>query len=292
MDNLKSLFDKKQYDLIIELTKNSDNVDDLYYCLSAYLSLNRINDAAELINTRFGLLKTRLVMLMRTHIEVLCLQNKFEEAYKMIKEYENMPYFSQEAEETLKELPNIVRGYERNALRNQSYTEDDFIKGLTSTDSNDVIAALDALRDVEIKPYLIYVNKILLSFPKQSVRSFALLLLVHKEFNKVVKFNHMGKVIEVTPSELKPPFINSEFTDLNERLLTAFKDSSLTMNAIQILSTYLIYIYPEEVDFNDPMLIEALHIITAKYLKQHYVSEHSVECEELVNDISNALNDF
>ena len=203
-----------------------------------------------------------------------------------------MPYFSQEAEETLKELPNIVRDYERNSLRNAHYTEEEFIKGLTSNEPNEVIAALDALRDVEIKPYLIYVSKILLSFPKQSVRSFALLLLVHKEFSKAVKFNHMGKVIEVVPSELKPPFVNSEFSDLNERLLSKFKDSSLTMNAIQILSTYLIYIYPEEIDFNDPMLLEALHIITAKYLKQHYISDFTNECESLVNDISNALNDF
>ncbi|MBE6142064.1 MAG: hypothetical protein E7175_04425 [Erysipelotrichaceae bacterium] len=292
MDNLKSLFDKKEYDLVIKLTRSSSDVDDLFYCLSAYLSLNKIDDALTLIKEKKDVLKTRLPMLMRTHIELLCLAQKFDEAYDTIKEYENMPYFSQEGEETLKSLPHIVREYERNFYKPHDISEDDLIKFLMSKDSNTVVGALDALRDKDITPYLIYINKILIDFPKQSIRSFALLLLVQKELNKVVKFNHMGKIIEVNPKELKAPFVDQEFADLSNKLVEVYKDSSLSMNALQILSTYLIYIYPEEVDYNDSKLIESLRIVTSEYLKQHYVSEHSVECEELVNDINHALEDF
>lgn len=292
MDNLASLFEKKEYELVIKLTRNSSNVDDLFYCLSAYLSLNKINDALELIKEKKSILKTRLPMLMRTHIELLCLDHRFDDAYEMIKEYENMPYYSQEAEETLKELPHIIREYERNLYQNHQYSEDELIKDLLSKDGNVVIGALDALREKDINPYIIYINKILTDFLKQSIRSFALLLLVQKKFDKVVKFNHMGKIIEVKPSELKPPFVDEEFSDLSNKLVEVYKDSSLSMNAIQILSSYLIYIYPEEVDYNDPLLIEALRIVTSKYLKQPYISEHSRECENLVEDIEYALNDF
>ena len=292
MDNLRSLFDKKEYDLVIKLTRNSSDVDDLFYCLSAYLSLNKINEALELIKEKKSILETRLPMLMRTHVELLCLAQKFDEAYKVIKEYEYMPYFSQEAEETLKSLPNIVREYERNFYKAHELNEDELMKALLSKDANVVIGALDSLREKDITPYLIYLSKILTDFPKQSIRSFALLLLVQKELNKVMKFNHMGKVIEVNPSELKAPFIGNEFSDISSKLVEVYKDSSLSVNALQILSTYLIYIYPEEVDYSDPMLIEALRIITSKYLKQPYVSEHSKECEELVTDIENALEDF
>ena len=102
----------------------------------------------------------------------------------------------------------------------------------------------------------------------------------------------MGKMIEVKPSELKAPFVDSEFTDLSNKLVEIYKDSPLSMNALQILSTYLIYIYPEEVDYSDPLLVEALKIVTSSYLHQNYISEHSRECEALVNDINNALNDF
>lgn len=101
MDNLKSLFDKKEYDLVIKLTRSSSDVDDLFYCLSAYLSLNKIDDALTLIKEKKDILKTRLPMLMRTHIELLCLAQKFDEAYDTIKEYENMPYFSQEGKRRL-----------------------------------------------------------------------------------------------------------------------------------------------------------------------------------------------
>lgn len=292
MDNLASLFEKKEYELVIKLTRHSSNVDDLFYCISAFLSLNKINEALELIKEKKSILKTRLPMLMRTHIELLCLDHRFDDAYEMLKEYENMPYYSQEAEETLKELPRIVREYERNLYQNHQYSEDELIKDLLSKDGNVVIGALDALREKDISPYIIYINKISTEFPKQSIRSFALLLLVQKKFDKVVKFNHMGKIIEVKPSELKPPFVDEEFSDLSNKLVEVYKDSSLSMNAIQILSSYLIYIYPEEVDYNDPLLIEALRIVTSKYLKQPYISEHSKECEDLVEDIEYALNDF
>lgn len=292
MDNLRSLFDKKEYELVIKLTRHSNDVEDLFYCLSAYLSLNQIEEALKLINEKKSVLEARLPMLMKTHVELLCLAKKFDEAYKVIKEYENMPYFSQEAEEVLKTLPNIVREYEISIYRNNIMSEDELMKSLLSDDSNIVIGALDALRDKDITPYLIYINKILVSFAKQSIRSFALLLLVQKEYDKVVKFNHMGKIIEVTPSKLKAPFVDAEFSDLSAKLMEAYKDSSLSMNALQILSTYLIYIYPEEVDYTDPMLIEALKIVTSKYLKQNYISEHSMECESLVNDINFALEDF
>ena len=292
MDNLRSLFDKKEYDLVIKLTRNSSDVDDLFYCLSAYLSLNQVEEALKLVEEKKDVLKSRLPMLMKTHVELLCLAKRFDDAYKVIKEYENMPYFSQEAEEVLKILPSIVREYERSFYTNHTYTEDELINDLLDKDSNIVIGALDALREKEIAPYLIYINKILVSFPKQSIRSFALLLLVQKNFNKAVKFNHMGKVIEVVPSELKAPFVDEEFNDLSSKLVEVYKDSSLSMNALQLLSTYLIYIYPEEVDYNDPMLIEALRIVASKYLKQPYMSEHSKECESLVNDIENALEDF
>ena len=292
MDNLRSLFDKKEYDLVIKLTRNSSDVDDLFYCLSAYLSLNKINEALELIKEKKSILESRLPMLMRTHVELLCLAQKFDEAYKVIKEYEYMPYFSQEAEETLKSLPNVVREYERNFYKAHELNEDELMKALLSKDANVVIGALDSLREKDITPYLIYLSKILTDFPKQSIRSFALLLLVQKNFDKLVKFNHMGKVIEVKPSELKAPFVDEEFNDLSHKLLEKYKDSSLSMNALQILSTYLIYIYPEEVDYNDPLLIEALKIVTSSYLKQQYVSEHSIECQPLVDDINNALNDF
>ena len=64
MDNLRTLFDKKEYELVIKLTRSSSDVDDLFYCLSAYLSLNKIDDALALIKEKKDILQTRLPMLM------------------------------------------------------------------------------------------------------------------------------------------------------------------------------------------------------------------------------------
>ena len=292
MDNYKSLFDKKQYDLVVKLTRSSSNPEDLFYCLSALLSQNKIEDALKLIDDKREILETRLPTLMRTHIELLCLAGRFEEANKTIKYYENLPYHSQEAEETLKELQSIVEHYLVERFKSNHKSEDELISNLLSDDPAVVLGALDSLREYDITPYYLYLSKILFSFPKQSIRSFALLLLVQKQVNKVFKYNSRGKIIEVNPSLLHPPFIGEDFMNVAGRMQIEYKDVSLSENALQILSSYLIYIYPETVDFDNPLLLEALHIIAAKYLKIDYDSPIELECQELIKEIEEALRNM
>ena len=292
MDNFQTLFEKKQYDLIIKLTQNSDNVDDLFYCLSAYLATNKIDEALKLIDDKFAILKTRLPMLMKTHIELLCLAARFDAAYERISFYQNLPYFSQEAEETLKELPHIVNEYVKNSAHSYYRDEDELIKDLTSNDYMRVLGAIDGLRERDITPYLIYLSKIMVSFEKQSVRSFCLLFLVQKKIDKEFKFNHHGNLILVNPSKLNPPFIDDDFVQIKARMQENYKDVSMVQTGTQLLSTYLIYIYPEEVDLSSPILLEALKIVTSEYLSISYVSPLEDACLDLVKDIKEALENF
>lgn len=292
MDNFQTLFEKKEYDLIIKLTHQSSNVDDLFYCLSAYLATNKIDDAINLINDKFTILKTRLPTLMKIDIELLSIAGRFDQAFERISFYQNLPYFSQEAEEVLKDLPRIVNEYIKSSINSYYKDEDVLIKDLTSNDYTRVLGAIDALRERDINPYYIYLSKIMLSFDKQSVRSFCLLFLVQKKIDKEFKFNHMGKVILVNPSKLKPPFVGDDFSDIKALMQENFKDTSLVQTATQILSSYLIYIYPEEVDLSSLLLLETLKIISCQYLSIPYVSEQENECSSLLNDIKEALDNF
>lgn len=294
MDNFKTLFERGEYELVIKATKNSNDVDDLFYCLSAYLATNQVKEALELINNKFVILKTQLPMLMRTHIEILCLINQFDEAYEKIAYYKELPYYSQEAEEVLKELPKIVREYEKHYYQGDKKKDDEdtIIKHLLSDDSLTVLGAIDQLRDKNIEPYLLYLRKIMSEFPKQSVRSFALLFLVQRSIDQEFKFLHVDKMINVNPSKLHPPFVGEEFTSIKMRMQEEYRDTSLTDTAIELLSTYLIYIYPEEVDLSDHNLLVAFKIIASRYLSIPVEIEESDEIHHLVDDINQALTNF
>ena len=108
MDSLKTLMDKKQYDLVIKLTENSNDSIALFYRLSALLVVGKSEDALNLIKTKRLILQNKLALLIKFHIEILCLLGRFDEAYSELKYYEDLPYESQEVEEILREMPKYT----------------------------------------------------------------------------------------------------------------------------------------------------------------------------------------
>ena len=302
MDSLKSLMDRKEYDLVIKITNNSVNADELFYRISALLATGKYQDALDCLNNNRDILKSDLLLLMHVHIETLCILGRFDEAYQAVKYYEELPYESQRVEEYLKELPNLIRLEEKKRFSISGLDEDELNKKLHSEDQDDILMAIDSIRSRDINPYLSALNKIMTDFPKQSIRSFALLLLVQKQVNKEMKFKSMDNIINVNPSKLEPPFIGSDFNDFVKEMSREFKNPSLSENAIQILSSYIIYIYPQKVDFDNPVLKVALYVIANEYLQSKdskdlelLCSEKGVDLDEatiLIARIKDALDNF
>lgn len=290
MKDLRKLLEERKFEDVLEETKESKNSEELFYRLSALMALGKLKDAINCIEDHRVTLQDNLPWLMRLHIELLCLDGRFDEAFDEVKYYENLPYDSQESEETLKQLPKIIREYETNKAH-LSMEKEDIIKGLTSKSDDDVLASLDALREKDLVPYYIFLQKILSSYPKQAIRSFALLLLVQRGVDKLFKFNNMGESIEVNPSKLQPPFVGNDFEKVVKRMEEEYKDPSITQNAISLLSSYLIYIYPKTVDLNDDELVDALYHLSCEYL-QIDTAIPSKAIADRVRLIGDILSDF
>ena len=60
MDSLKTLMDKKQYDLVIKLTENSNDSIALFYRLSAFMVVGQSENALNLIKTKRLILQKNL----------------------------------------------------------------------------------------------------------------------------------------------------------------------------------------------------------------------------------------
>ena len=270
MDSLKTLMDKKSYDLVIKLTENSHDPIALFYRVSALIAVGQSEKALDTIVLNRLILKEKLSLLIKFHIEILCYLKRFDEAYQELTYYQELPYESQEVEEILKEMPAYIRKEEKNsyAIKHEP-SEEEMKKRLTSSKDEEVLAALDEIKNVSIAPYLIYLLKIMSSHPRQVIRAFALLLLVNQKYDKEVDYLYEGKLIKIVPSSLEEPFLIPGFGTIDNfsfALQNEYHDPSIVQNALHLISSYLLYIYPRQIAFSSKELIVIFGYLAKKLL--------------------------
>ncbi len=304
MDSLKTLMDKKQYELVLKITENSQDSLSLFYRLSALLAVNRINDALSLIKEKRQYLISKPGILMKIHIEILCMMAKFDEACEELNYYKELPYENQQTEELLRYLPKYIREEELKFYKRREVGQEEIRKKLLSKNDTDVLTALDAIRGQDLQAFLLPILNILKTYPRQMIRSYALLLLVAKSYDKVVSFLSQGQLIEIKPSELKDPFVLPNIGDIeaiSQLFQNAFHNPSLAQNAINILSSYLIYIYPNSINYSADQLIVIFGFLAEDLLKTNDVDLDKMcalrnlnkqETLEEINKIKALLEDF
>ena len=304
MDSLKTLMDKKQYDLVLKLTENSQDSLALFYRLSALLATGKSEDALTLIKERRQTLLTKPGILMKIHIEILCLLGRFDEAYSELRYYQELPYENQETEEILNSLPKYIREEEIKVYRHKEVGQDEIRQKLLSKSDADVLSALDAVRGQPLENFLLPIFNILTKYPRQMVRAFALLLLVAKKYDKKVSYLFFDKLIEVIPAELEEPFILKgigNMEDIASMFQNVYHDPSLSQNAVNILSSYLIYSYPNKPEFSREEILVIFGYLAKDLLKvrgnslEEMCEEYNLDPEEMreqVNKIKAHLDEF
>lgn len=270
MDSLKTLLEKNQYDLVIKLTENSEDSLSLFYRIIAFTAVGQNENALNVIKTKREILKSKLGMLVKFHIEILCILGRFDEAYDELKIYEEMPYQSQEVEEVLRAMPAYIRRAEKESFGPRAHQPEDINVKLLSKNDEDVLAALDEIKSLPINDYLLSILRIIRSHPRQIIKTFALLLLVNAKYDKEVDFLSFGQMIKVTPSMLPEPFVVPGFKDIDEvnfALQKEYRDPTVAQNALQLLSSYLLYIYPTDLSLKRDETIVAFGYLAKKLLR-------------------------
>lgn len=304
MDSLKTLMEKSQYDLVIKLTENSNDSIALFYRLSALVAVGKNEDALALIKSKRDIFETRLNLLVKFHIEILCLLGQFDEAYDELKYYENLPYQNQEVEEVLRAMPSYIRNAEKAIYGRKPLDEDQIRTRLLSKNDEEVLAALDEIKSLNINNYLLNILKLIRSHSRQIIRSFALLLLVNAKYDKEVEFLHFDRLTKVIPNQLPQPFQVPGFNSVEEvnfAMQKEYRDPTVAQNALQILSSYLLYIYPSQIEY-EPEEILLIFGYIAKKLLQIDNSDLESQCEakgfdynqieKQIKEIEEDLNNF
>ena len=203
----------------------------------------------------------------------------FDEAYVQLSYYEELPYESQEVEEMLKTMKEYIRKEEKNNYKKHSLSEDEIFAKLMSKNPDEVLAALDSLKNQKLDNYLLALFRIMRSFPKQVVRTFALLLLVNEKYDKEIEFLYHNQLIKVVPSSLEEPFLVKGFKSLEElsfAFQSMYHDPSIALNAMQIISSYLLYNYPRHIDMSAEEVL-----VVFGYLAKQLLQVNTDDLEEV-----------
>lgn len=288
MDSLKTLMDQKNYNLVIKLTENSNDAIALFYRLSALLAVGQSEEALNLIKTKRLIMQKRLSLLIKFHIEILCLLKRFDEAYEELKYYEELPYESQEVEEVLRSMPTYIRNEEKAAYK-RPIDDDELREMLIKGNDGEILASLDRIKGlVDFTPFLLGILKVAQTHKRQVIRSIALLVLVYKKYDKEVKFLHHDQMINVIPAELDDPFIIPGYSSIEEfsyALQSEYHDPSIADNALNVISSYLLYNYPDKLNLSAEESLVIFGYVAKKMLKINIDDLESV-CEKKGLDYS------
>lgn len=279
MDKIDTLLEKGNYELVLKITKNSDDIKYLFYRLAAFVALEKYEDALALINNKKSIMEQDLPLLIKTHIDILCALERFDEAYDVAKDYAELPYHSQEVEEILKELPHRIRNEEKKVLGKKKLSEEEMRKILLNEQNDERL--LGILQKIDrIETYLPELENLLVTYPHLSIRVFILLTLVKAKINGLIKFkNSRGEIQEVRPQVLHEPFSSAIDREISSRI-NKYDDPTVASVARQIFSSYVLFIYPGDVATNINTFYQALILLSKKYLA---IDFNSAE-QELVNN--------
>lgn len=271
MDSLKSLLDKKQFDLVLDLTKDSPDPEAVFYRSTALISLNRPQEALSLLlNHRADLYEANPLLYMKVSFELRFILKQFDEAYKDLEWCSNQPYVSQAVEEQLRVYPGIIRSNEKAATYVKDYTPEEVEKVLLSSpDDYEVLSMLSFVQNHSLSDYTAILRQIAVSNRHPYVRTYALLLLIALKDKTPFSFPKAGSVYRVVPSDLVPPYTGEVYNGFVSSLVLLAKDPSLANTAHQILNDYIMDVYPEAVvtKADDKPLALAFLTLAKRYLK-------------------------
>lgn len=272
MDNIDSLFNKKEYQLVLDLTKDSKDPKELFMRVSCLVILGKLDEALDEIEKNQSLIEKHYQLkLMKLHFEILLGKKLYDEARIALKHYEDLPYVSQEVEEFMREMKDRIEE-ESHPKSSQKFELDEIYDILEKeTDQGKISKVLFNLKNYNVN---IYIDSLKIFMLRDDVnpnfRTYALILLIDQKYNDEIKFKSSEGIISVNPTKIEPPFTSAKFNEVCKQIVVkANNNVSLTETALHLFNCYIIDTYPNDI-YTDgcDKLASAFIVIANEYLGQ------------------------
>ena len=292
MDNLETLFNKKEYDLILDLTKESKDPKELLMRISALVIQGKIDAALDEIEAHQSKIeRVYQLRLMKTHFELLLSKGLYDEARLALKHYENLPYVSQEVEEFMRDMKERIEE-EAHPKSHQKFELDEIFDILEKeTDSAKISQVLFSLKNYNLN---IYIDSLKIFMKREDVnpnfRTYALIVLVDEKFDQEVGFLSRKGLISVNPARITPPFMSPAFNQTCKLITEKCNhDVSMIETALHLFNCYVIDTYPEDIyQVGEELLSSAFIRIAESYLNKLH-SSNDEEVADLAAEIQKII---
>lgn len=246
MSQISTLIENGKYLEATALDEASLHGRDLFFLVSAYLSLGKGKEAMEvMVNHRKELFETDPLLTLKTNFEIRFLLKQFDEAEEDKEYFENLPYVSQKVEEALRELPSTIAAT-RYASTSHQHSLEELLEMLSSpSDDLMLLSALNGLKKVgELEDYRGLVEELLVGPYHDDVKTYALMLLSAKGSTHPVTLVKRGKSYELVPERLGTPYGLPEYGYLRKKI-DGVGDLSLREVMGELLDLHALIAYPE-----------------------------------------------
>lgn len=292
MDNLETLFNKKEYLLVLDLTKDSKDPKELLLRLSCLVIQGEIDKALDEIEANQSLIEKQYQLrLMKLHFELLLSKKLFDDARLALTHYENLPYVSQEVEEFMREMKERIED-EAHPKSTHKFEIDEIYDILEKeTEESKISQVLFSLKTYNINNYI---DSLKIFLKREEVnpnfRTYALILLIDEKVDEEIEFLSRKGLIKVNPTKINPPFIGDSFNKVCEEITKkANNDISLTQTALHLFNCYVIDTYPEDIYNLDLDKLASAFIRIAEIYLGKEVSSLDEETAKLSEEIKKII---
>ncbi len=246
MDNLTTLLNKKQYDLVLELSKGNDDPEVLFCRISAFLNLGKADEAMDLVEKKRNILwEASPVKCLKANFELRFILNEYDEAYKDADYFKSLPYVSQEVEEYLRTLDESIRFSERQSSIKTNYTDEEIEEILLGNgDEYEKISILTSFNDAKVIYHSQKIVKMISLSNSNIVKTYGLMLLVKAKYPKEISFSKNGVDYKIMPAKEILPYERKEAKYLLSMIQKEMKDPSLYNISKNILNNYMFEEFP------------------------------------------------
>ncbi len=249
MDNLTSLLNKKEYELVLELSKGNDDPEALYCRISALLNLGKAKEAMDLIEKKREILwNASPLKCLKANFELRFILEEYDEAYADADYFISLPYVSQEVEEVLRSLNKSIRYNERQSSLKKNYSDEDVGKILLEgKDQYEIISLLASFNDAKAIYYSSKIVTMIKTTKSNIVKTYGLMLLIKAKYPNEIVFDKNGQTYHLMPSKELLPYEKKETKDLLDMIQREVKDPSLFNIAKNILNNFMFELFPENI---------------------------------------------
>ena len=303
MKNIAEMFEKQEFEEIIENFKNSNKYEEILYVLSSYISLNNVGAAYELYKKKEKIIeKENFISSMNYLFLILALLNNDDLVKREFSRIKSLPYISQEVEEFLRDLDSNYQKIKSATIEDNS-SNYNFIDELNGEKDENVIGAIKYIHENykdQLAGYGVLFYEAFIKREKFDLaKNFLLLELLEIGFDKEISFFKNGKFYYINPKEYQKRYL--EYERMIDDFIKYIRKNEKITNLIDDIIYYFVSFLNNEIPtfFKKEELETILYLairksyqnINADFNDDLLVKELKID-ENIIKNYENSFNNF